>query len=69
MGLLGRLREGVDAQLLLRAQRERIAALEAEVVKRRQERDRVRAAARRCLTCDYRLQALGKRADDGSVGP
>ncbi len=53
-------------------QQGRIRELEAQVAKLELQNARMKTAMRRCLTCDYRLEVLGKkraeRADDSPSG-
>ena len=42
------------------AERRELAALRAEVERLRAENERIRVAMRRCLTCDYRLEVVGR---------
>ena len=52
-------------KLLLRQRRE-IAELRAEVEQLRAHNEKINRAMRRCLTCDYRLDALAASSLDQS---
>ncbi len=41
-----------------------IERLRAEVAKLSSQSDRIQHAIRRCVTCDYRLEVVGKRDSD-----
>jgi hypothetical protein len=57
------IRERIDHLLDRRRESRSTAELEAEVDKLRTQNERLRAAMRRCVTCDYRLAVTGDRAD------
>lgn len=44
----------------MREQRREIRALRAELESLRAQNVRMRAAMRRCLTCEYRLEVVGR---------
>ena len=56
-----RLLDVLSRERRLLAQAREIRALRQEVEKLRQQNERMQAGMRRCLTCDYRLEALEKR--------
>ena len=47
---------------MLRQQRE-LRELRRELAQLREQHERTRAAMRRCLTCDYRLESLERRSE------
>jgi hypothetical protein len=46
----------------LAALRSELAATRAELDKQRLQNERMREGMRRCVTCDYRQEAIGQRA-------
>jgi hypothetical protein len=50
----------------LAALRSELAATRAELDKQRLQSERMREGMRRCVTCDYRRDALGQRAQETS---
>lgn len=55
------IRERIDHLLDRRRDSRTTAELEAEIDKLRTQNERLRAAMRRCVSCDYRLAATGDR--------
>lgn len=45
----------------VRALRREVRALREQVESLRAQNERMRAGMRRCLTCDYRLEVVGRR--------
>jgi hypothetical protein len=58
------IRDRIDELLDRRREVRATAELEAEIDRLRTQNERLRAAMRRCVTCDYRLAATGDRATD-----
>jgi hypothetical protein len=56
------IRERIDHLLDRRRDARSTAELEAEIDKLRTQNERLRAAMRRCVSCDYRLAVTGDRA-------
>ena len=57
---MSKLRELLERESLLRSQRREIAALRSEVESLRAQNERMKTAMRRCVTCEYRLEAVGQ---------
>jgi uncharacterized protein with PIN domain len=49
----------------LAAQQREIKALESEVLKLRQQNERMREGMRRCVTCEYRIEVVARREAEG----
>ncbi|MBW2315636.1 MAG: hypothetical protein JRH10_15780 [Deltaproteobacteria bacterium] len=49
------------------SQTRELQSLRGEVDRLRAENERIRTAMRRCLTCDYRLEVVGKSPGDGDA--
>jgi len=45
----------------LRAQSRELAALRSEVEALRAQNEKMKAAMRRCITCEFRLEVVGRR--------
>ena len=56
-----RLLELLTREKRLFDQQREIRELRGEVDKLRHQNERMRKAMRRCITCDYRLEVLGRR--------
>ena len=54
------LREWLARERRARALREEVRALRAEVEKLRLQNERMKAGMRRCLTCEYRIEVVGR---------
>ncbi len=54
------LRDFFRRELLLVEQRRELAATREELAKQRDQNERMRAGMRRCLSCDYRREAIGQ---------
>ncbi len=55
--------DAIGQQRQVWKQKREIKALQSELEKLRGENERTRNAMRRCLTCDYRVKALGGREE------
>lgn len=53
--------DGLDRLKDARSARRELARVQEENEKLRLQNERLRAAMRRCLTCEYRLHALGSQ--------
>jgi type II secretory pathway component PulJ len=60
--------DALASQRKLKEQAERIASLTDELALLRRENERLKAAARRCVTCDYRLEIRRQRSDHKLLG-
>jgi hypothetical protein len=60
------LRELFRREWILATQRRELAQMREEIAKQRDQNERMRAGMRRCLTCDYRREALNLREDKES---
>ena len=59
------LRETLAREKRLLDQMRELRSLRDEVERLRAENDRIHTAMRRCLTCEYRLEAVGKSPGEG----
>ncbi|MDJ0847803.1 MAG: hypothetical protein QNK04_05380 [Myxococcota bacterium] len=55
------LRDWLRGERKRREQALELRMLRAEVLALRTQNEKMRAAMRRCLTCEYRLEVLGRR--------
>ena len=63
MSTISELRNFLRRESLLAARRRELSAARAELAKLRTQNERMRAAMRRCLSCEYRLEVIGRSAD------
>ena len=63
MSAMSGLRDFFRREWLLVVQRRELAGLREELAKQRDQSERMQAGMRRCLTCDYRREAIGQSAD------
>ena len=57
---MSKLREWLAREARMRAQHRELARLRAEVASLRTQNERMKTAMRRCLTCEFRLQVVGR---------
>jgi uncharacterized protein with PIN domain len=57
MDIVAKVGQLAAREKLLRRQRRELAQLRAEVTRLRLQNDKINRAMRRCLTCEYRLEA------------
>ena len=57
-----KLRDLMAREALVRAQSRELAALRSELAALRAQNERMKAAMRRCVSCEYRVQVVGRRA-------
>jgi len=60
---LAGLRDLFRREQVLAALRRELAATREELAKQRLKNERMREGMRRCLTCEYRLEVIGRSAD------
>ncbi len=68
MSAVSRVRELLRREQLLAALRSELAATRAELAEQRAVNERMRDGMRRCVTCEYRRDAVGRRADSTTRG-
>ncbi len=65
--MISKLSQFLAREMLLHTQRRELAKLRTEVEQLRLQNEKINRAMRRCLTCDYRLDALSAdRTGSGS---
>jgi len=57
---MSKLREFLAREALLRSRSRELAVLRSEVESLRSQNERMKTAMRRCLTCEFRLQVVGR---------
>lgn len=58
---MSKLREFLAREGRIRAQSRELAGLRSEVEALRAQNERMKTAMRRCITCEFRLEVVGRR--------